>query len=267
MPDKRALKILFDYYWSSAGWRPESDRAAASEDLAYAKRAGVMFNPRVVHHDDVVAQVITSASRLSTRRVSDAFLSSLSTRRLDLRSALPTYAVFRHLTAHARTTELGACPVCGLYESDSEDLSVLNFERFKWGGVRHDDVLYGALDLELFSREPAPSVTSQDVDILRELIKAIDSAPPGTTSASLQQLFAPVFKSNKAERDVVVATLGFCGILRVPGRASYRGSFVSWSERPLPDRRFVDMAYPACWWRAADGVDHDALMEYFGHVL
>lgn len=267
MPDKRALKILFQYYWSSAGWRPERDRIAAPEELAYAKRAGVMFDPRRVVHDDVVAQAIAGAALLSTRRVSDAFLSSLSTRRLDLRSALPTYAVFRHLRPHVGASDLGACQVCGLYESDSEDLSVLNFERFKWGGVRHDDVLYASFDLEMFAREPVPSVTSQDVTIFRALIRAIENAPPGTTSASLQQVLAPFLKSNKAERDVVVATLGFCGILRIPGRASYRESFVAWSERPLPDRRFVDMAYPACWWQAPHGVDRDALTEYFGHVI
>ena len=28
---------------------------------------------------------------------------------------------------------------------------MLNFERFKWGGVRHSDPLYAALDLERFA--------------------------------------------------------------------------------------------------------------------
>jgi hypothetical protein len=45
------------------------------------------------------------------------------------------------------------------------------------------------------------------------------------------------------------------------------GAFVPSDNRNLPDRRFVDMNYPARWWRREDGVNQRFLRAYFGHVL
>ena len=42
--DSRALKILFNTYWTSAGWRETPE--TASEDFAYAIAARTMFPPR-----------------------------------------------------------------------------------------------------------------------------------------------------------------------------------------------------------------------------
>jgi hypothetical protein len=30
---------------------------------------------------------------------------------------------------------------------------------------------------------------------------------------------------------------------------------------------FVGMAYPACWWRRSDGINQEALVYWFGHLL
>ncbi len=98
-------------------------------------------------------------------------------------------------------------------------------------------------------------------------MQAIAQVPPPTTSAALHTHFAHLLKSNKAERDTIVALLGFCGILAVPGHPGYQDAFVPFGERHLPNRHFVDMAYPACWWRGGDGVNHAALQDYFSHVL
>src|SRR6476661_9797781 len=95
--DKKALKILFDRYWSSAGWKADTARSnIAPEDLAYAINAGYMFLPEHVTHNDVVRRVIAIRDTVTTYEVSQAFLASLSTRRLDLRSALGTFAVAYH---------------------------------------------------------------------------------------------------------------------------------------------------------------------------
>ena len=267
MTDQRALKILFDRYWSSTGWRPEAERTTSVDDIEYAMRARVMFAPLHIAHDDLVPRVRSAVHEISPSRVADAFLNSLATRRLDLRSALGSYAVFRHLPAHASVPR-ERCSTCGCFPlSEATDLNILSFERHKWAGVRHDQPEYALLDLELFLREPRAQATSEAVAIFRQLVAALRGAPPNTTSATLERQLAPLFRSNKAERDTVVAILGFCGILRTPANASYRTAFVSVGDRRLPDRRFVDMHYPACWWGAENGIDTPALTEYFGHVL
>lgn len=96
-----------------------------------------------------------------------AFLSSLSERRLDWRSGIASYYIAKLITPHKYTpVESGysyedgkivsvpcTCGVCrdlkyGLTGHENyinSDLNVLNFERMKWGGIRHGDLLYTLL--------------------------------------------------------------------------------------------------------------------------
>ena len=269
MADKRAVETLFATYWAPGGWRPDSDRRADLPAFEHAKQSGVMFEPLHVDHDEVLSRLIAARNELDPRRVADAFLVSLSTRRLELRSALGSYTVFRHAESHAPNLVGRLCSQCGLYgpSDKAEDVNVLNFERFKWGGVRHDYPLYAALDLELFLREDAVEPTAADVKVFGSILEALRSASSEATSSQVQLTFSKALKSNKAERDVIIAILGFCGVLASPEHPGYRERYIPPSARDLPNRRFVDMPYPACWWRPRDGIDGEALMDLFGHVL
>lgn len=264
--DKRALKILFDAFWSPDGWKP---RRVSGEDFVYAKSKGVMFDPVKMDHQRVLNELSVTFGQLEKRCLADAFLASLSTRRLDWRSPLGSYAVFQHLPIHAPVVDsAGGCNVCGLYLSRSqEDLNILNFERFKWGGIRHDQVNYAVFDLKLFLNTKVPKPLPHDIRIFHGIIDAIASVPPDVTSSGLQSHFANVIKSNKAERDVIIAILGFCGILGTPEHPGFADSFVAVRERTLPDRRFVDMSYPACWWQGSVGINQSKLNGWFGHAL
>ncbi|HET9953129.1 MAG TPA: hypothetical protein VFQ61_01425, partial [Polyangiaceae bacterium] len=199
MPDNRALRTLFDTYWSPSGWRPEGERLQNPGAIEHAKRCGVMFEPTIIDHDEVITRLISARDRLNPRLVGDAFLASLTTRRLDLRSALGSYSVFRHMPVHRANSAVGACSVCGLFGSSgqSEDLNVLNFERFKWGGVRHDQPLYATLDLELLLKERPPHPTNEDIRLLKLILEALRDAPPSTTSAQVQRFLPKALKSNK----------------------------------------------------------------------
>lgn len=266
--DKRALKILFDAFWSPGGWKPPTKQGASSEGLAYAKSKRLMFDPIELDHTQTLNQLSNLVKRLNRRKVADAFLASLSTRRLDWRSALGSYAVFQHLPTHSARTDEHRCHVCGFYLRERvQDLNVLNFERFKWGGVRHDQVAYAALDLGLFLESAVPTPTAEDIQLFRTMLSAVRAAPSNATSASLHSHFAKALKSNKAERDVIVAILGFCGVLGTPAHPGFSDAFVPIKQRELPDRHFVDMPYPACWWRGEAGINQSRLIEYFGHVL
>lgn len=267
--DRRALKVLCDTYWTSAGWRDERSRSTPPDDFEYAKQAGVMFDPVRVSHDDIVKRAIAAVRAVKRQFVADAFVVSLSSRHLDLRSALGSFAAFQHIAKHPAPRDREPCPVCGDYgrRKQQEDLNVLNFERFKWGGVRHDQPLYASMDLNLFRKLARVTPKPEDVAVFKGVLKAIEAAPAKTSSAVLQKHLAKVFKSSKAERDVFVGILGYCGILATEAHPGYVRRFVSWSDRELPDRRFVDMAYPACWWQRSDGINQEALAYWFGHVL
>jgi len=229
-----------------------------------------MFDPIKPAHDEAISQLWAASEPLSLRQVADGFLASLSTRRLEWRSALGSYSCARWMPKHEPTPGVRPCQICGLYDYATfpeHDLSMLNFMRLKWGGVEHASPLYAALDLQLFGREPLPLPTAEDVRIFRELIEAIRSAPLSVTSATLHKHFPATLKSNKAERDQTVAILGLCGVLGTADHPGFAERFVPWNQRTLPDRHFVDMAYPACWWRGSDGLNMDRLQEVFGHAL
>ena len=214
--DKQALKILFDTYWMPTGWKPESQQFALSENLAYAKSKGFMFEPVQLSHSQAISNLTELTKKLDKRSAANGFLSSLSTRRLDWRSVLGSYAVFQHMPPHNSEGDKNQCSFCGFYLNDKEhDLNVLNFERLKWGGVRHDQVVYALLDIDLFVKNSPPSPTAEDIQIFRKLISSIQKAQ-NVSSSVLNSCFTKDLKSNKAERDKIIALLGFCGIIGTP---------------------------------------------------
>jgi hypothetical protein len=79
-----------------------------------------------------VRAAMAAVRSVTVAEVGEAFLASLSSRRLDLRSALGSYAVARFLAEHAyEDSGHGRCATCGQYEeTEPEDLNVLSFERF-----------------------------------------------------------------------------------------------------------------------------------------
>lgn len=260
--DTRALKILFNTYWSASGWiRAE----LSADDFAYAKSMRVMFDPYVGSHDETISRLRAVAANMSLRVVADAFLSSLSTRRLDWRSALGSFSVAYGMPDHDQTPGERQCQICGLHAGErEEDLNVLNFERFKWGGVRHANPVYALLDLELLSEEPASSPTTDDRRIFGEIVARIAAVPPTVTSAALQSHLAGIFKSNKSERDQLIAILGLADVLATVDHPGFARQFVPYALRMLPNRHFVDMAYPACWWVGADGVNSQQVRTLLG---
>ena len=268
-PDKKALKILFDTYWSSRGWVDQDARITTPADLAYAKDAGVVFDPVDLTHDEIIARALAAREGVEPGVVGDAFVASLTSRRLDQRSALGSFALLRELRAHSAPRSTKACPVCGEYGLSRcpQDISVLSFERFKWGGVRHDKPIYAAFDLEQFVRYEPSRPTTNDVDALRRLFQLIRDVPASTTAANLQKHLSPAIRSNKAEREVLIGILGLCGVLATQEHPGHFPHFVPYAEREAPARRFVDMAYPACWWQGDDGLNDEAIDFWFGHLL
>lgn len=257
-----SVRTLAQTFWSSAGWHatpqwPDPDRFRSAVDR------GVMFDqPRVLTHDQWVAAARQAASKTDSGQAEEAFLASLSRRqRLDLRSALSSYVLASQLPDHPFTTRGMSveCAICGLYPDGEEDLNVLNFERFKWGGVRRDSVIYAAFDLEQFALAPRITPGAADLELGRQVIRTLRDLPSGVTASQAQRHLS-FLPSNKAEREVIVDILGVCGILETPDHPGYSQSFVKYSDRELPPHHFVDRAYPVCWWRSDDGVSHSSLL-------
>jgi len=267
--DKKAVDILLSTYWSSEGWRDRP--TTAPDDFAYAKAAGLMFERPVSRtHDDIVRQVVEAAAGLTPSDAANAFLSSLTTRHLEHRSILGSYAVARHLAEHDlvqweedHSGSKHRCAVCGLWSVELDiDVNVLNFERYKWGGVRRDDLTYVLFDLQQFRElDERPVATSDDFAAFQQLMNELEKQP-ADVSAPKAQAALRALPSNKAEREVVLDILGVCGVLETTEHRGYSERFVPAHQRNLPPLRFVERAYPVCWWKGRDGVNRQALAAF-----
>ncbi|WP_119271169.1 hypothetical protein [Taklimakanibacter deserti] len=276
MPDKRAKDILFNAYWKT-GWKSDADRQLDPTEFAYAKSKRYMFDAISLTHDQAVNQLLSEKRLADKTNISNAFLASLGTRRLDARSALGSYGFAANFPSHTiasvpnRLVPSGArcCQYCGFYEFPSPeeiDLNVLNFERHKWGGVRRDDLAYAWLDLSLFREIEPQHPTDADKRVMRQILKVAASLPPTATASLLEKALAGLFASSKYERRVLIEILCICGILQPKNRSGYFGEFTLAFEREHTSQHYNDWRYPAMWWRGSDGINPTAVEAYFSDL-
>jgi hypothetical protein len=258
-----ARQPLVDTFWSAGAWRRQRawpDAPVMAEVVA----AGVMFaDPRTLDHDAWVRAGRRAVAAVELEAVGDAFLASLGSRRLDLRSALGSYAVARHLPEHPFAAGPRGCRISGLWApgAEPEDLNVFSFERFKWGGVRHDHITYAAFDLEQFARAPLIAAGPADIQLGRDLLEYLRGLAPRTTAAQASKGLTMI-KSNKYERDNLLEILGLCGILGTRRYPGYADEFIPADRRAEPGQRFLFGRYPVWWWTAADGINAAALRQF-----
>ncbi len=274
--DKKARKILLDAHWRS-GWLEAQTPGANADDVSYAKSKGYWFDNLITNHDDLALDLIRAKDEVTAKEVGDAFLASLSSRRLELRSALGSFAFAKHFPDHKLASSesckvsSGAtlCQVCGYFDFDepqAEDLNILNFERHKWGGVRHDDVTYAWFDLSQFRREMQIQPTKEDADILRTILRISASLPDDARPSVLAKELGGVLKSNSAERRVLIEVLSMAGILHPRNRPGYFCEFTPAFQREHTGEHYNDWSYPAIWWRGSDGVNASAVATFFPDI-
>jgi hypothetical protein len=105
-----------------------------------------------------------------------------------------------------------------------------------------------------------------DEELVLEMLNRLAAAPERTTGSQAGQLLAGLFPANKSERDVVIQSLACIGVLEDPDHPGFGDKFVPYWARDFPPQRFVDLDYPAVWWRGSLGVDWRAALAWFPFV-
>lgn len=264
--DPKALKILNDTYWEKSKWKAKY--YTDPDDLRYAIEAGVMFHPRSLDHDARVAWLLEAVQRVDAAFIGRQFLASLSTRRLDRRSALGSYAYARHFSKHALKTSRNnqtMCLICGDGElTTSTDLNLENFYRHHWGGFFHTKPLYAAFDLDQARWLDDPEPTPRDLQIMSSLLDTIANLPPEGTPNDIVRKTAKLFPSNTWERRIIVNILGYSGILEAPNHPGWSERFVRFYETlAFPGTPRNGWPYPVVWWRRIEGINTKALRQAF----
>ena len=244
--DKKAKKILFDTYWSSQGWirEPETNK----EDFEYAKSKGLMFDKLTISSDDLIKEIERLLKEIPITKVANAFLSSLTTKRLDWRSGLASYVNAKLILTGNRHNIRDK-----QYKSENEDLNILNFERIKWSGVRHSDLLYNYLDLTLLEKEEVSNPTAEDILIFKNILGCIDNSEEGEYPSKLRDKLKDVIKGSKDQRHTLMEILGCCEILQPKS-----------TDRPTTGRH--DWAFVE-YWRGEDKYNKENVESIFGDKI
>jgi hypothetical protein len=214
---------------------------------------------------------------------------SLSTRQLQYRSALGSYYYALAIPEHESETE-DHCNFCDFKrmllppseqtqpgvpewlrvsyfgrEIECSGYNVFNFERYKWGGVRHTQLEYALFDLEQFLLLPNVIPSEEDRDILRNILHTMEELFPNQKVSAYQKLITKkrILKSNAAEISILLNILGICGILSTHENPCYCERFVDrWDRVPIEHNSNYD--YPVNRWRKWDGVNEAYFEKVFG---
>lgn len=269
---EKAKKILFkahdikkiDGHWGQS--------TISDDEFEYAINKGVMFHNRpTTRHSECISKIRELLKVINDCDVANAFLYSLSTRCLEYRSALGSYWYVKNMPDHESTGER-KCFIC--HWDTYNDLrcnyefrnyyNTLNYERYRYGGVRHTKIQYALLDLEEFIKLPSVEHTKEDVQILLQILDCVSELKPNNKAGSLQKIITSkkIFNSNKNEVSVILDILGICGVLENKEHHCYSEGFFDCIDRNPPEET-NDYEYPINWWQVKDGINSDRLKIVF----
>lgn len=274
-----AIKTLFALYKFSAREYP------SEEEIADAKAKGILFDyPKYESHSAALSRLRSILARIDPKDIANAFLFSLSTRRLEYRSALGSYYYAKAIPEHDFMNSFNEvlaraarhCYFCGWDAWASEPskfekrfgVNIYNYERYKYAGVRHDQLNYSLFDLEQFIGLPKVVPTEEDLRIFTDILSCVKCLNASDKAGRLRDTIskAKIFKTNKNEISVLLGELGICGILAGQDAPSYDIYFANEYER-TPVESKNDFAYPLNRWHARDGINTEKLNEVFGLAL
>jgi hypothetical protein len=202
--------------------------------MAIAVKAGIMFSePRAEDHDGWVAAARQAGGAIDPGDIGEAFLASLNTRRLDLRSALSSYAIARVLPEHqyssfdrrprllrdlrtvgtsARTAPSGPrtrTPSAGTASTPADTARTTSTTSPSTSSCS--------------PRAPSPALTQADVSLGQQIIDYLRQLPPSTTAGSQRH---DLLRGGNRDRGHLLDILGICGILHNDEHPGYSETFI-----------------------------------------
>lgn len=266
----RGLKILMDTYWSAKGWKTEW--VVSEEDFAIARQEGYMFDrPPDNSHEQAMEQLAALLTKISAKDVADAFLYSLSARQLAYRSALGSYWYAAAVPEHEALGDY--CKICGFAPNQMKlrsiyfsDINCCQFERYKWGGTRHDNLSYALFDLSQFLLLPKVKGTREDMALLRSILDCVNQLEAHNKAAKLRDCVIKqrIIKTNTAEISVLLNILGICGVLASSEYPAYVERFACRAWERDPPELTNDFSYPLNHWHVSDGINAKRFQIVFG---
>lgn len=256
--DKKALKILLSYDLLS----PEK---TAKEDLEYAKRVGLMFDKVELTHDEAIQLAISELKNCDKKHITNLFLASLSTNRLDWRAGLSAYSIMRVFPNHSFQGNGRYCENCSDLYKDAVDLSFINGTRFEVGGIISGTIYDFHFMLSQHNKLPDQKPNERDFALFRSILHTLENAATNDGPSKLEKEIKKIdgFTSTKESRKALLETLGFCSILETDEHRGFLHRFTNLGLAPR-FRHSSDWLYPVDWWKGKEGINREALHFWFG---
>jgi hypothetical protein len=259
--DKRAIEILKKYDLLN----PD---ATSNEDFIYAKLHNVMFDSIYQTHNECIADLFGEFGILSKKKITDAFLYSLSTNNVEYRAGLSVYAIMQNFPFHKYIgfeENSDVCKFCGSSEKEQIDLNFFNQCRYKVGGIISKDIY----EFSFFLKQAnlLNNVESSDLDftIFLDILKTICNLEKKDTPVILKKRLKSIlnFKSDEEQRISIIETLGYCSILENSKHKGFLTDYIILGLAPRK-RHSSDWTYPIDWWTGEDGINKEAFNFWFG---
>lgn len=234
--DKKAKRILFNYFWKN-GWIDDSKMHINEEDFLYAKEKGLMFDfsKEIIKYDELIKNISNLIKEIDFNDTVKAFLCSLSSRAIHLRSFVSSYYLAQKIISYDFSkNENIEKEFYNKYNIMIDDFhleyqNVYNFEKYKWGGVRLEQLSYIYFDLREFSKIDFEfNPTKEDINIFNAILEKIDSYNMKNDSANkMQKVLKDILKSSKYERIILLEILAYLDILEAKEERDYRDTELS----------------------------------------
>ncbi|AZA93436.1 Uncharacterised protein [Chryseobacterium nakagawai] len=275
--DEKAVKILLKtiktsqdeslsdwFYWDNYM------QYITQEDFEYAKKHSAMYEQENISHDEICRRIKIAVAKIEKQDIINAFLYSLSTRKLEYRSFLSSYCIAKSLAEHSfvpsPTPNERTCAVCGIHAYEFEEpieFNTINYFKYKDGSC-FDNLIQILFDLEQFPKLPLVKPCENDDKILKELKTIIETSEPGDRVSQLKKRISKTFKSNDGERVAVLEILGVIGVLHDDEHLGYADQYITYPVRVHRPIRNDDVGYLTRWWQGKFGMDTEKWEYWFG---
>jgi len=260
--DPKALQVLLSYNSLSPG-------STSAEEFAYAKQAGLLFDPLLQSHEEALSQAFQEVANAAKEHVTSLFLASFSSNRLDWRAGLSAYAMMQCFPAHdfvpVSLENHYTCGICCSQPSEKVRRSSYSRVRFNLGSLVAYDIYELAFNLQQHNLLQVCEPTEEDLRIFSDILTILSEADDAATPTKVQKLLRPVkgFKSTEEQRRAVMTTLGYCSVLETEKHKGFLHTFSNMCEVPRKSRS-TDWRYPIDWWMGSDGLNKEAVKFWFG---
>ena len=272
--DKKAMNIAYNMDKDLDAFDPALSETLmpSREDLDYAVEKKLFLELPLNDHDKTIQLLRETINKTKRSELINSFVASLTAGRPDWRSPFASYVYHLHHPAHAvkaREPVMGAvpkreCAVCGLRWDHETGLKPVNrLLHLHGGGIHHAFPGYALADLLWFQDSPKVVASESDWKTLANIFDAIRALPDTAGLKELNASLSGLVSGNKFDRQGILETLGYCGILTARSRPIVCNTWFR-PDVELPPHFFKkEWCYPTCWWTGEEGLNQAAIDFWF----